>query len=79
VRLAFDAIFISYIKDMRGEGIGHGPLPLISEARMAEDERRYALRDASRKGQAWARSDLRLADGWSNILAELAQLRQSIP
>jgi hypothetical protein len=46
---------------------------------MAEDERRYALRDASRKGQAWARSDLRLADGWSNILAELDQLRQSIP
>jgi hypothetical protein len=46
---------------------------------MAADERRYALRDASRKGQAWARSDLRLADGWSNILAELDQLRQSIP
>jgi hypothetical protein len=77
--LAFDAIFYFLYKGHAWEGIGHGPLPLISEARMAEDERRYALRDASRKGQAWARSDLRLADGWSNILAELDQLRQSIP
>ena len=82
-RLAFDEVFISCIKDIRGTGdpcwartstVGTAP-GLMREARLARDERCYSLHDALGNGPAGTRSDLQPAHRLSITLCELDQLR----